>query len=457
MIPCRADASSSSPNLKSMNFYVAGMYPNSTYLMNWETLSPTGSIVVSGSTYSYTTGAIPSSVFFPSFTVTIPPRPGVHDQPILLQTAGSSTYHTVATDLLGNPLWYYPAPGISPDRPGIGGNMLVRDGGVIREVDLAGNTLVETNARRVSAQLVAAGHPPISTFHHEVRRIFAPGHPVDGYIMVLGYNSLVSTEFQGGTPSNPVEILSDPVIVLDRNLQLAWAWNPFLHLDLSRPAVLGETCTLTSFCKPIRLTVANDWTHANSIQYDIRDGSLIVSLRHQDWAVKINFADGSGDGSVIWRMGPEGDFRITTVGTENSADVGYPWFSHLHDPEFELFGAEFGGRRIMTVMDNGNTRQANFNTNAHTRCQSYAVDEVNRTVNLNINSDLGVYASSQGSAQLMTNGNLHCDSAAIQGPTGATMQSSESDKSGNLVYALRSSRSAYRTFRLKDMYTPVTP
>jgi hypothetical protein len=85
------------------------------------------------------------------------------------------------------------------------------------------------------------------------------------------------------------------------------------------------------------------------------------------------------------------------------------------------------------------------------------VDEANRTVNLNINADVGVYSSSQGNAQLLTNGNLHCDAAAIQGPGGATMQSSENDKSGNLVYVIRASRPSYRTFRMESMSIPVTP
>jgi hypothetical protein len=456
-IRCRVDPSSPAPNMKSMNFYVGGMYASSTYLMNWETVSPTGAIIATGSPYQFTTGAIPPSVAFPAFTVPLPPPPGEQAQPILLSADGGDNYNAVATDLTGRPVWYYAVPGISPDRTWFGGNMLVRDGGVLREIDLAGNILNETNARRVSTQLVASGYTPITTFHHEARRIFAPGRPVDGYIVVLGYTSLVSTQFQGGTPSNPVEILSDSVIVLDRDMQLAWAWNPFIHLDLSRPAVFDDKCTASTFCKPIQLAIANDWTHANSIQYTPWDGNLIVSLRHQDWVIKINFADGAGSGDVIWRMGRDGDFTVTTAGTATSADVGFPWFSYQHDAEFELFGRQFGGRRVMTIFDNGNTRRARYNASANSRCQSFAVDEANRTVNLNINADVGVYSSSQGNAQLLTNGNLHCDAAAIQGPGGATMQSSENDKSGNLVYVIRASRPSYRTFRMESMSIPVTP
>ncbi len=458
MTACRVNGSSGSPDLRSMNFYVAGMYPNTTYLMNFETVNPGGSIVTSGTEYAFTTGAIPASAHFPPLTVTAPPPPGDDDQPILLWTAAGSTYNAVATDLLGNPLWYYGVQGASPDRTSFGGNMMVRDGTTLREIDVAGNALYETNVNRVSTQLVAAGYPAIQNFNHDARRIFAPGHPVDGYIMVIAGTSILTEQFQGGTPGNPVEIVGDEVVVLDRNLQLAWAWNPFAHLDLSRPAVLGETCAPTgATCRPFYLSIANDWTHANSIQYTAYDSNLIMSLRHQDWVIKINFADATGNGDILWRMGPGGDFTITTAGTGNTSDIGFPWFSHQHDAEFELFGKLFGGRRVMTVMDNGNTRIETFDPEGHTRCQSYAVDETNRTVNLNISADTGVYSSSRGSAQLLTNGDLSCDAAAIQGPTGATSQTSENDKMGNLLYIIQSPLPTYRTFRMHDLYTPITP
>ena len=42
LVPCRAITGVPSPNLTSMNFYVAGMYASSTYLMNWETIDPNG-------------------------------------------------------------------------------------------------------------------------------------------------------------------------------------------------------------------------------------------------------------------------------------------------------------------------------------------------------------------------------------------------------------------------------
>ena len=111
-----------------------------------------------------------------------------------------------------------------------------------------------------------------------------------------------------------------------------------------------------------------------------------------------------------------------------------------------MHGALFGGRRVMTIYDNGNTRQVNFDSGAHSRCQSYAIDEQGRTANLNVNADEGVFSNAVGSAQLLTNGNFSCDSGVISGPNGGYARTIENDKSGNLVYIQEWKAGVYRVF-----------
>ena len=79
------------------------------------------------------------------------------------------------------------------------------------------------------------------------------------------------------------------VIVLDKNFQVAWVWDAFDWLDTSRLPTLGEG--------------PGDWLHANSIAWSPEDGDLIVSLRAQDWVIKIDYANGTGDGHVVWTVG----------------------------------------------------------------------------------------------------------------------------------------------------------
>jgi hypothetical protein len=417
-----------------------------------------------GALYPFATGAIPGSVRLPARSVIIPPRD--NSQSVVLQSFTHGNAGPAATDLHGNVLWYYPDANVVLTRTNLDGSIVLiqkrTDSALpgLREIDLAGNVLRETTVGRVNEQLLAAGYPRIYNFNHDARRIYNPGKPNHDYIVLIAATDLISEQHQGGKPGQPVEIIGDEIVVLDRNLQLAWAWNPFLHLDVSRPAVLDERCYRTgTVCVPFRpgFTEARDWMHTNSVQHTPWDGNLILSLRHQDWVIKINYRDGLGDGSVLWRMGPEGDFTITTQGTQNSTDALYPWFSHQHDAEFELRGGEFGGRRVMTIYDNGNTRRARFNTAATSRCQSFAVDEQARTVNLNVNGDQGVYSAAVGSAQLLTNGNFSCASGAISGGAGPYGQTIENDRSGNRVYIKQWQTRTYRSFRMESMYTPATP
>ena len=145
--------------------------------------------------------------------------------------------------------------------------------------------------------------------------------------------------------------------------------------------------------QPTLAPIANDWLHSNSLAYTT-DGHLIMSIRHQDWVIKINYANGTGNGNVIWRLGKDGDFSI------NSSDP-YPWFSHQHDAEYEL-----GGNEILSIYDNGNIRKIAFPA-ANSRGQVYKIDEVNRRATHELNADLGVYSFAVGAAQRLLNGNYH--------------------------------------------------
>ena len=122
-------------------------------------------------------------------------------------------------------------------------------------------------------------------------------------------------------------MLGAQVIVLDQNLQLKWAWDAFDFLDINRAATLGRLVMPVESDAPVFFLAptANDWLHANSIQ-QTSDGNMIVSLRHQDLVVKINYSNGTGDGHVIWRMGYDGDFtmldRSNQSAVHNSRSAG---------------------------------------------------------------------------------------------------------------------------------------
>ena len=489
-LPCRFKVGSPSPNNTSMNFYVAGLYPGATYNMHWETVDPSGNILHVGTDYPFTAGKIPNNLCFPTYTPmgtsTDPKEPIVLHSPITVPI-GCGIPGAAATDLAGNILWYAAAQVgayVPPLRTEWGGNYwgfsnpASNDPYIngIRESDPAGNPILETTLGAINEQLAARGAPPITSVHHETRRLVAPGgQPPQGYIMVIGNSEYVCTDCQGGTPQNPVDLLYDQIIVMDNNMNVVWNWNAVDFLDVNHKAVLDEKCNNPAGgggCEPFsnKFTQANDWMHSNSLQYVAADGSIILSSRHLDAVFKVNFANGTGDGHIIWELGdpsepgdgliggpggaPLPTFTLTTNGA-GGPDLGYPWFSHQHDPGFAFGGNPVGGSTLLTVFDDGNTRKQFFNSSAHSRCQLLALDETSLTANLNINGDATNYSFALGSAQLLKNGGVACDSGYVNMQLNTL--SVEIDQNGNFAYGLNASSGTYRSFRMQDMYTPVYP
>ena len=203
--------------------------------------------------------------------------------------------------------------------------------------------------------------------------------------------------------------------------------------------MLGEICTvLTAGCPPLSLGLrAHDWTHANSIDYQTSDGNLLISLRNQDWVIKIDYQDGQGTGEVVWRLGADGDFVV-------DATAPNPWFSHQHD-------AVYDGQHLV-IFDNGNTRCSENPVDCNSRGQVWQIDETSHIATLVENVDLGGYSTAFGSAQHLSNGNYHYLSGLLL--PGFVSDSIEISPEGVEVYRLRAQGTSYRSFRMKDLYTP---
>jgi len=453
----------------SMNFYIAGMQAKSPYYLTSQT--NTGGVVTNGTTIGFQTGT--PTVAFPSITIPVPATSGdsLGDHVLLMDGLLTTHGFPLATDLAGNVIWYYAALD-SPDQPGAllprvvpGGTMLVIADGtnsgnsvtaqqILREIDLAGNTVRETNATRIQEQLVAMGGKSscyiggtvclFGAFHHEAIRL------PNGDTMAFGD---VEQMFPAGTQGStgPVDIIGDIIVELDQNFQVVWSWSAFDHdgggtqLDINRPAVLGETCKQGGGgCPPLYLaSVANDWLHSNSLQYRTTDHNLIMSLRHQDWVIKIDYQDGQGTGDILWRLGNEGDFSIISTDP-------WPWFSHQHDAGFEPNG-------VFDVFDDGNTRVAdNPGLTENSRGQAYRINETTMVATQILNADLGVYSFALGSAQLLSNGNYHFLAGINTGPSGTFSQSIEVLPNGSIGFIEQSTAQAYRSFRMPNLYSPPT-
>jgi hypothetical protein len=433
---------------RSTNFFIAGMLPDTTYEMR--------DVFSDGTTSApllFTTGAIPSTVNLPSFTVVQSPGPGSDTQQDLLfqQLANppAGFPDPYVTDLAGHVVWYYDlAQAGFHGEPAMGADLvpggkvlltgadsratLAFSQDVMREIDLAGNTVRETNLDAINAQLTAMGYNNIYSLTHDVTRL------PNGQTAVIGLTE--RTVNINGTPTNYV---GADIIVLDENFQVSWVWDSFDHLDVNRGPTLGETVQAGVLDPDAAVPnlPAVDWLHANSVDWSPADGNLTVSLRNQDWVIKIDYGNGEGDGHVIWRLGQGGDF------TANSTDPS-PWFSHQHDTHFI-------DDTTMIVFDDGDVRRASDPT-ADSRGQVWKIDEQTMTATLVFNADLGNYSDALGSAQRLSNGNYSFDSGRQGQAPHQIAQSIEVRPDGSKAYVLQLNKTEYRSFRIQTLYEGIS-
>ena len=417
---------------QSRNFLIAGMLPHTPYEMVHVASDNSPSLII-------TTGTLPPALNFPVLTVRQPPSPGsdLTQAMVFNNFTGRPAPNAVnvfATDLSGRIKWYYDAlkSGLSNGAPGVlepGGtvSLLGRDSNrklgfnVLRQVDLAGNPIQETNIDAVNAQLKVMGQRIIFGFHHEILRL------PDERTATLGWN--LRTIDVNGTPTPYVGI---NVIVLDKDFQVVWVWDAFEHLDVHRGPILDDKCTGA----PCPVPGAVDWLHANAIARSPEDGNLIISVRHQAWVIKIDYRHGRGDGHIIWRLGKEGEF------VTNSTDPN-PWFSYQHN-------VHYLDRKTLLLFDNGNVRCFD-DENCHSRGQTWIIDEEKMAATPGLNVDLGNFSDALGSAETLPNGNFVFTSGS-QGTDTIFGQSIEIRPDGTKEFVLEGAALLYRSYRVADLY-----
>ena len=279
-------------------------------------------------------------------------------------------FSVVVADLNGNVLWGY-NPGFAgvvanPVKLLSNGHFLVNvsdpniegQNSVLQEVDLTGKLIWQMTAADLNNALAAATcsgcNITVTGTHHDF--VMLP----NGHLVVIAATQKVISG---------VTLLGDVVIDLDQNHRPVWLWNEFDYLDTSRRPMGG-----------------GDWTHTNAILYSADDGNLIISIRHQNWLVKIDYANGSGAGDILWKLGYQGDF--TLMGGTDPTD----WFYAQHGPSFTTTNTT--GQFGLAIFDNGNDRVFPTGVTCGTTGQPacfysttpiFNIDETEKTVTLTFN------------------------------------------------------------------------
>jgi hypothetical protein len=311
----------------------------------------------------------------------------------------------------------------------------------LRELDLAGNVIRSTSWAVVNDEIntlrakQGGSKVRLNFFSHEGIRL------PNGYTVTMATDEQVK-HLNSGTQ----DVFGDVIIALDTNWQVVWAWDAFDYLDINRIAIGGACVTGGPGC-PAQFfnrqpngqlyKSALDWTHANSISFDTTDNNLIVSFRNQSLVVKINFANGQGNGNIVWKLGYGGSFALAP---------GYPvsdWFSGQHDARFMSNG-------LFTLFDNNNPSTVTQQPGGNAHGQAWQLDTTHMIATPVVNADLGVVSPAVGSAGLISNGNYHWQAGFVNSSEAVTF---ETTPSGTQVYKEQIDSLSYRTFRLQNLYT----
>lgn len=441
-----------------VSIFVAGMQQNTTYHMR-ATVELANGLTAFDEDHTFTTGSIPAALkmnLSVATTAGMTPQPGIE---LLNPVSG-----LVATDLSGNPLWAYQAPGdptlnfLQGAKQLPNGNILITLGELnsealngafpadafleIREINLAGDLVREITMNDLNQELSTATCAEcgvqLEDFHHDVLQL------ANGHWIVIGttLRNLSPTSVPPLTTAAAQPVLGDVIVDLDENLQPVWAWNEFNHLDPNRHPMLFP-----------------DWTHTNAILYSQDDGNLLVSIRHQNWVVKVNYKNGTGDGKILWHLGEGGDFKL--VGGTDPID----WHYAQHDPG--LFSKNTAGIFSLGVMDNGDDRiypsgsPCNVTGTLPLNCfystvPVYKIDETAMTATFTFRQVLPtkLYSSYGGNTDELANGNVEYDLCGVGGDS--YVREVTQEKSPKLVWQMSlTGGNLYRAFRIPSLYPGV--
>jgi arylsulfate sulfotransferase len=421
-----------------VSLLVAGMRANTTYHMQAVLQLASGGQTVDAD-HLFTTGDLPADLI-PSIAVLQPAGTGAAPGVELLDLiAAQNQLVALATDLEGNVVWYYkmnPTQYPFPIKLLPNGNMLLvafEDGNAFREVDLAGNTLFQLQVGDINTGLtkIGASFQILIEMHHDILKL-----PNGHYLLLGNYFPALP----GGGLST---VLGDALVEWDPKAQIpVWTWSTFDHIPLTH-APNGTA----------------DWTHANAVVYSPDDGNLILSMRNQNWVVKINYQDGAGDGRILWHLGPDGDFTLPP------GQAPIEWNYGQHYPTF--VSPNTAGIFQLMFFNNGNGRLVDASndvcgTPGFTPCyssvpvfelnESAKTGQVLREINLSPH-----YSICCGDALTLPNGNIEYDVAFdVNTPNQSFIQEVTEEPTPQLLWQMNvTGQLMYRGFRIPSLYPGV--
>ena len=442
--------------------YVAGMQGNTTYHMRAQVTLNNGATYNDADHTCMTDVPPATSAVNTTTTSGATPQPGIEMWNTIIPTSDTQAF---ATDLNGNVIWTYSYQHTQTDF--IQGIQLLPNGNLlmviaylssittpqspsiineVREIDLAGNTVESLNMATLNQKLAAGNFRDaegnvyqLASFHHSVLPL------PNGHMVLLATYLRTFSNLQGTTGSTTV--IGDAMVDVDQNFNPDWVWNTFDHLDINR--------------RPMNFP---DWTHSNDMLYSSDDHNLLLSMRHQNWVIKINFLDGKGSGDVMWHLGYQGDFQLVDTVDPSGATDPANWFYAQHGMSY--FTPNTTGVFRIGMMDNGNDR---IFTTGQVLCLPYKpvtaqcystmplleLNETNMTATMITHyvPPPAYFSFFGGNAELMANNNIEVNFCAAE--KGAIVQELNTQASQLVWQATTPGAAQFHVNRMPSLYPGV--
>ena len=427
-----------------LNLLVAGMRANTQYHMRAVIALPNGDTVYDLD-HTFETGTIP-----PNLVPALAPSPAAGSPNgglvmMNLLPAYPAVTATMATDTQGRPVWYYADPHLPGNVQSLrrlpNGDLVFvatnnKTSGIVREIDLAGDTLRQLALPQLNADLQSEGAGfQVAYLSHDILPL------PTGHIVLIGdifktYTDLTCCAGQS------VRVQGSVLIDLNANWVPDWTWNPFNHLNVNR--------TFMNF---------PDWIHGNAILYTA-DHDLLFSMRHQSWIVKIDYADAGGTGAVLWKLGDGGDFTLTPNDPSQ-------WFYGQHKPTIL---ADNGHEMTLAVWDDGNYRVMNSSgvecgvgggPPCYSRAVVYQINQDAHTAQEIFQYTPGPFCFWGGNAEQLVNGDIEFDVTSGL-PEGSEVMEVTDATTPQVVWSMtidnvpNDQTWAYRAYRIGSLYKGIT-
>ncbi len=251
-----------------------------------------------------------------------------------------------------------------------------RANGIMHEADMLGNIIRSWHSTGTPKE-VREGSIPIATdtLHHTFEQM------PNGNFLMLGtevrhFDAYPSSETTVPAPTVPAAVIGDLIMEVEPSGKIL---REFKLFDLINPLRIGYDSLGAGFYQEtyakVLKTPAKDWSHSNSIFYDEKTNSVVMSSRQIDVVSKIDMATGK----LVWLLGNHDDwteaekkYLLTPVGDH------FAWQYHQHAVKVTPQGT-------ILLFDNGNYRarpgqEKQKPEEAYSRAVEFKVDEAKMTV-----------------------------------------------------------------------------